>query len=152
MLDAKVAVVPQGAGGQCVLCQLLPGRVAAQNAPVRSPDTDGPDLAGILGAAAPLPHGRAHVRPPVRVMNQVQVDVVEPGLLQRAVDRLLGPGRVGPVVHEFRREVDFGARDAGGLDKVVDRATAVLFIFVPFRACVGCEGRGVLVSPAGQVA
>lgn len=132
MLDPKVAVGPRGEARSASVRKRESHHLLEE---VYAPDSDGPDFAGILCAAATFPHRRAHVRPSVRVVDQVQVDVVESGLFQRNVDALFDPGGVGPVVHKFGREIDLGPRGARLGDKVVDGAATVGFVLVPFGAC-----------------
>jgi hypothetical protein len=133
MLDPKVAVGPRKARSASI--SNAESRPPGES---HAPDSDGPDFARILCATATFPHRRAHVRPSGRVMDQVQIDVVESGLLQRSVDALFHPGGVGPVVHELGGERDFGPRGARLGDKVVDGAATVGFVLVPFGACFIC--------------
>ena len=68
-----------------------------------------------------------------RSMYQVQIDVIQSALLQADLDRFVYPVG-GRVPHELGGEEDFLAGDVRGGDEVVDRATAICFVFVPFRS------------------
>jgi hypothetical protein len=68
------------------------------------------------------------------VVNQVEVNVLQPSFLQALIDALDGPLRVELVVVQFGGEEDLGTRGASAGDEVVDGATTVGFVLVPFGA------------------
>jgi hypothetical protein len=104
------------------------GRKKEENAP----DTNALHLPLILRLTAPLPHLRPNLGPSIRVVNKIQINVLQPSFLQALIDALDGPLRIELVVVQFGGEEDLGTGGASAGNEVVDGAATVGFVFVPF--------------------
>jgi hypothetical protein len=99
-----------------------------------SRDSDSLDKTHVPRNAASLPSSGANLGPSFRAMHEVEIGVVESGLLEADLDGIDDSLRVLLVVHELGREPDLRTRYAGGLDELVDRLSAIALVLVPFGA------------------
>ena len=122
VLHSKVAAAEFRQSGAAQSCPTLPD----------SPDSDTLGLASVLRLAAAFPTRGTNLWSTFWTMDEVQINVIESGFLQRNVDGVKHAFGIFLVVHELGCVEDILTWYSALLDKVTNSAPSVLLVLVPF--------------------